>query len=97
MDPVAACGVWEANKNVKKRGVFHVVFGPLGLDWAQAGSATSKVGVLSRRDASFFKGWRFAWTRSYVLNRGSAEVEGREPQPRPQPRRARHRGFFRAA
>ena len=46
-------------KKVKTWRRFAIFFRQLGLGWAQAGSATSKVKVLSRRNVSFFQNLLF--------------------------------------
>ena len=54
-------------KKSRNRCVLQLFFRQLGLGWAQAGSATSKVKVLSRRNVSFFKTCCFACTGGYVF------------------------------
>ena len=55
-------------KKSRNRGVLQLFFRQLGLGWAQAGSATSKVKVLSRRNVSFFKTCCFACTGGLFSN-----------------------------
>ena len=49
------------------RSILQLFFRQLGLGWAQAGSATSKVKVLYRRNVIFFKTCCFACTGGYVF------------------------------